>query len=182
MLPVLIDIYDKYFSYHLDNEALSKTLHSICAYHAPLQHGSEVSWALWLANKMNIKIPKPVGDVVAWLDDDIVAILGLDLYAQGLLETADLTTWQSHMNAGSLYEDHWLLAYEAHEQGWVPANRKSGYVADDAFFSILDAHRVRFYKSGLLNIEALSDYSDDDEEEELSDSEADNGSDGAPAR
>ena len=79
MLSVLIDIYDKYLSYHTDNQRLTTTIEGICAYHAPLQQGNEVAWALWLAKKMNVTISKPVGDRIAKLDDDVVALVALDL-------------------------------------------------------------------------------------------------------
>ncbi len=50
------------------------------------------------------------------------------------------------MTANSLYTEHWLLAYEAFEHGWL--TRKTDYVAADPIFSILQKHGVRFYDSG----------------------------------
>ena len=64
MLSVLVDIYGKYLAYHTDGSALALALESICAYHAPLQQGNEVAWALWLAKLMNVPISKPVGDKI----------------------------------------------------------------------------------------------------------------------
>ena len=53
------------------------------------------------------------------------------------------------MTAANLYDNHWLLAYEAHEQGWLPSRNGNDYVGSDAFFSILRSHGVRFYGAGL---------------------------------
>ncbi len=49
------------------------------------------------------------------------------------------------MKATDLYSEHWLLAYEAYERGWLPSENGTDYVANDGLFSILHRHRVRFY-------------------------------------
>jgi hypothetical protein len=160
MLSVLGDIYDRFGAFHTDNQALTSTLESICSYHAPLQQGNEVSWALWLAKKMFVTISKAVGDKIAEVDDDIVALVALDLIAQGYLQTTKLGLWRNYMTAPNLYEDHWLLAYEAHEHGWLPA--KSDYVAADPFFSILQGYGVRFYGDNLAPTVSYYGYAEDD--------------------
>jgi len=90
MLSVLGDIYERFAAFHTDNQALTSTLESICSYHAPLQQGNEVSWALWLAKKMFITISRTVADKIAGVDDDIVALIALDLIEQGYLQTTKL--------------------------------------------------------------------------------------------
>ena len=148
MLSVLADIYDRFAAFHTDNQALTSTIESICSYHAPLQQGNEVSWALWLAKKLSVTISKSVGDKIAAVDDDIVALVALDLIEQGHLLTTKLSLWRSYMTAPNLYEDHWLLAYEAHEHGWLPS--KNDYVAADPFFSICRATVSGFMETILL--------------------------------
>jgi hypothetical protein len=150
MLPVLADIYSKFVDFHTDNTALAMLIHSICSYHSPLQQGNEVSWALWLAKQMNIQIPKAVGDRIAKLDDDVVALISLDLHQLGLFESAGFAKWRSHMQASDLYDNHWLVAYEAWEQGWLASTTAKDYIAEDEFFSILRQHDVRFYGGGIL--------------------------------
>jgi hypothetical protein len=149
MLSVVADIYDKYAAYHTNNETLGTAIESICAYHAPLQQGNEVAWALWLAKKMNVNISKVVGDKIAGLDDDVVALIALDLNQLGLLDASAFAKWRDYMTAATLYDNHWLVAYEAHEQGWLPSLAGDDYVAADGFFSILRAAGVRFYGAGL---------------------------------
>jgi hypothetical protein len=163
MLSVLVDIYDKYAAYHINSDALTAAIESICAYHAPLQQGNEVAWALWLAHKMNVNISKVVGDRIAKLDDDVVALVALDLSSLGLLSTSGFAKWRSHMTGTNLYENHWLIAYEAHEQGWLPSRGGGDYIGADSFFSILRSHGVRFYGAGLAPTASFFMYSEDDE-------------------
>ncbi|HTF70880.1 MAG TPA: RNA-directed DNA polymerase [Edaphobacter sp.] len=128
MLSVLVRIYDRFSSYSTDTGPLTETLQSICFYHAPLQQGNEVAWALYLADKMNITISRTVGDKIARVDDDVVALVALDLMEQGRLNTTNINLWKSFANATNLYEHHWLLAYEAHMHGWLSTHQKPDYV------------------------------------------------------
>lgn len=146
MLSVLGDIYTKYAHFHDDSGPLSTLIHSICSYHAPLQQGNEVAWALWLARERNISISKHVADRVVKLDDDVVALVALELNQLGLFDASGFAKWRTHMNAAGLYEDHWLLAYEAWDQGWLTPGSHD-YIGNDEFFSILRSHGVRFYGS-----------------------------------
>jgi hypothetical protein len=165
MLSVVADVYDKYAAYHTKNAALGAAIESICAYHAPLQQGNEVAWALWLAKKMNVNISKVVGDKIARLDDDVVALVALDLNQLGLLDASGFAKWRGYMTAANLYNNHWLVAYEAHEQGWLPSRTGGDYVAADGFFSILRTHGVRFYGAGLAPTASFFVYT---EKEDLS--------------
>ncbi len=149
MLSVLGEIYTKFSAFHTDKAALTVLIHSICAYHAPLQQGNEVSWALWLAKEMNIQIPKQVADRIAKLDDDLVALAALDLNDNGLFDASGFAKWRAHMQAAELYERHWLIAYEAFERGWLTSLGNNDYIGDDEFFSILRVHGVRFYGGAL---------------------------------
>ena len=163
MLSILVSVYEKYARYHTDNAALATAIESICTYHAPLQQGNEVAWALWLAKLMNVTISTGVGDKIVRLDDDVVALVALDLLHLGLLDAPGVTKWRNCMTGANLYDSHWLLAYEALEQGWLPSRSGNDYVGADDFFSILRAHGVRFYGAGLAPSASLFWYSDDDE-------------------
>jgi hypothetical protein len=162
MLSVLADIYDKYSGYVTSTDSLTTAIESICAYHAPLQQGNEVAWALWLASKMGIIISKAVGDRIAKVDDDVVALIALDLHSKGQLDSSGFTRWRANMTALNLYDNHWLLAYEALEQGWLPSRSGNDYIGSDDFFSILRTHGVRFYGAGLIETASFFEYSDDD--------------------
>ena len=66
-----------------------------------------------------------------------------------------------------LYSDHWLLAYEAFEQGWLPSKDGKHYVGTDEYFQILDKHSVKFYDTSADVEEPDSGYNDDDDNEDL---------------
>jgi hypothetical protein len=163
MLSVVCDIYTKYAAYHSNIEPVTNAVEGICAYHAPLQQGNEVAWALWLAKQLGVSISKPIGDRIAKIDDDVVALITLDLNKAGLLDASGFPKWRAYMSTANLYDDHWLLAYEAHEQGWLPPRGGTDYVGADPFFAILRAHNVRFYGFGLIATSSFYDYTDSDE-------------------
>ena len=89
--------------------------------------------------------PKTIGDRISKLDDDVVAIIALDLNQLGLLDASGFAKWRAHMQSANLYDNHWLIAYEAWEQGWLASPTGRDYIADDEFFSILRLYGVRFY-------------------------------------
>jgi hypothetical protein len=158
MLSVVGQIYRKFVAYHTDSTDLNTLIHSICAYHAPLQQGNEVSWALWLAKEMGVPISKQVADKVVRLDDDLVALVALDLHENGLFDATGFAKWRSHMQSSELYEDHWLLAYEAFEHGWLPSLGNNDYIANNGFFSILRQHGVHFYGGAVAPTVSYFDY------------------------
>lgn len=162
MLSVLLEIYERYLAFHTDSAALQSAIEPICSYHAPLQQGNEVSWALWLARTMDVQLSQALGEKLAEVDDDIVALVTMDLIEHGNLNVKDLSLWHGHMTSANLYEDHWLLAYEAQQHGWRPASRRADYIASDPFFSILQNHDVRFYGGGVADTSSHFEYSEDD--------------------
>jgi hypothetical protein len=173
LLPVLADIYEANADSHSDNSQLAGTLHSICWYHAPLQQGHEVAWALWLAKKMAIEIPEIIADKVTAIDDDVVALVALDLREDGLFRGTRFDVWERHMTAQGLYDDHWLLAYEALEQGWLASIGGTDYIAQDEFFSILKSNDVKFYGTELSPTDNEFKYWDDEESAEIPESDDD---------
>ena len=66
------------------------------------------------------------------------------------------------MTTANLYDSHWLVAYEAFDQGWLLG--RSDYIAADEFFSILRQHAVRFYNDGLAATSSFLSYLEDDDE------------------
>jgi hypothetical protein len=79
MLHVLMDILVTNQPSLTDKDPLGNTIASLCAYHAPLQQGYEVEWALWIARQHYITVPDRIIDIVAQMEDDIVALVALDL-------------------------------------------------------------------------------------------------------
>lgn len=163
MLPVLLPMFGvepQSWTY----DELQLLLTELCLYHAPLQHGFEVAWSLWTARSLRIALSAEVAAVLRKVDDDIVALVALDLEAEGLLSATNSSLWKSRMTAEALYSDHWLLAYEALVKGWLPSKDGTDYVAADPFFSILQGGDVAFYDVDEPWEDGYSDYSDGDDE------------------
>ncbi|WP_304511629.1 hypothetical protein [Desulfobacula sp.] len=53
------------------------------------------------------------------------------------------------MTSDALYDEHWLLAYEANVKGWLPSSSGVDHVANDPNFSFLKTNGVNFYNTAL---------------------------------
>jgi hypothetical protein len=164
-LPTILRIFE---DHQRMPDGVEDALNAICLHHALLQQSSEVAWALWTAKRLEVTLPQEVADAVALVDDDVVALVTLDLYSGGFLPepTDGFELWSGYMTSENLYLDHWLLAYEAHQQGWLEPLDGKDYVTSDPFFSILGKYGVLFYDTSADVPAPESDYNDDDFEEE----------------
>jgi hypothetical protein len=181
-MPTVLRIFEQN---NRNPERASDALGSICLVHAGLQQASEVAWALWTSKRLNVELSQEVADAVEGVDDDVVALIALNLHDVGLLPEPEqnFAPWRQHMTANALYSEHWLLAYEARVQGWLPSVSGVDYIARDSYFSILATHEVRFFDtsddvevpedSGYEDEDSYyePDYDDDEEEEDLTSSE-----------
>jgi hypothetical protein len=79
------------------------------------------------------------------MSDDAVALLALDLQSKGLLPGLRTTVWKAWMTDESLKSEHWLVAYEAFEHGWLPSASGTDYIAANSAYAFLRANNVRFY-------------------------------------
>ena len=114
--------------------------------HSNLKHSSEVANALWACLALQLQIGEKAVDAVSLCDDRIVALLALDCEQHGLLSKAlDKSLWNSFMTAEALYDEHWLLAYEANYKGWLPSVDAADHVAADPNFGFLKSQNVSFY-------------------------------------
>ena len=95
--------------------------------------------ALWAAILLEIELTAPVGRAVSRMDDDIVAMVALHANSLGLLAGLDTSRWRPHMSRAGLYEEHWLLAYEALHHGWLPSTDDEGLRAAIRCLVLLDA-------------------------------------------
>lgn len=106
---------------------------------------SEVAWALWAAICLAIPLPTEASRAVSGTADDIVALTSLHAGSKGILRGLKTTAWEQLMVEQSLRSEHWLLAYEALEHGWLPSRTSADYVGADPIFSHLRVNKVRFY-------------------------------------
>ena len=143
MLPVLVRLFEIHGVVDLDG--LRDTIETLCVYHAQLGQGYEVAWALWLARNTGTTLGDRVGEAVVSVDDDLVALVALDMQDQGLLNLPNTDLWNSYMTQAHLTSEHWLLCYEASERSWLTGQTGIDLIGSNEFFSILRAHTVRFY-------------------------------------
>jgi hypothetical protein len=123
---------------------LEEVFENLISTHAPRGQGSEVAWALWGALAWNVALSGDAAQHVSEMEDDIVALLSLHADAEALFPPGSLDTkkWTSLINQPDvLGSEHWLLAYEANQQGWL----RTPAVAADPNFSAMSVADVRFY-------------------------------------
>jgi len=116
--------------------------------HANLRHSSEVANAIWACLALKLELSTNSVDAVSQCDDPVVALLALDAEGQGrTAKVIDKALWTSHMTADALYDEHWLLAYEANVKAWLPNGGGVDFVATDPNFGFLKNENVFFYDS-----------------------------------
>jgi hypothetical protein len=114
--------------------------------HSNLKHSSEVANAVWACLALRLQLDDKSVDSISQCDDPVVALLALDCEQHGLVsKSLDKTLWSSHMTADALYDEHWLLAYEANSKGWLPNVGGKDHVAADPNFAFLKSQNVYFY-------------------------------------
>jgi hypothetical protein len=129
---------------------LEEIANTLIADHSTLRHSSEVANAAWACLALGLKLHDKAVDLISQCDDPIVALLALDCERHNLVsKPLDKTLWSSHMTSDALYDEHWLLAYEANVKGWLPNVGPADHVAADVNFGFLKANGVYFYDPSL---------------------------------
>lgn len=127
---------------------LEEALNAILEAHSGANHTSEVAWSLWAYLALKIPISDAAARKISACDNSIVALLALHANSEGLIPTGlDTGLWSASMTVEDLYDEHWLLAYEANVKGWLPTVSGGDHVAADARFGFLKANNVSFYDS-----------------------------------
>lgn len=130
--------------YRINKDRLERLVNAIVQAHAPLEHHSEVAWCLWICKKLELTLSAANVELVSDMHSSICALILLDLDASGRLpRPPKMTYWKSVETTGSLYDDLWLLSYEAGVRGW--GGLKDAHVLADPHFSLLAISGVRFY-------------------------------------
>ena len=148
---VLDELYRYYLAgYQVNLPKVSDALHQVICQHGSVNHGSEVAWAIWGCLLFRIALDDLAATQAAQMEDSVVAILTLDAKAKGLISSnVNLTLWASVMNTQSLFEESWLLSYEANVKGWLPSLGVPDHVIADPNFNFLKQNSVYFYDAGL---------------------------------
>lgn len=130
----------------LNTTRIKETINEFLIYHCGLDNTFEIAWALWLCKSLSISIDILVANMVTKINNSIVALVALDLYNSWLFpHGVNFTLWEGFMDSASLYNENWLLSYEAYIKNWLP--RPTNFVETDDFFKELYDNNVQFYEA-----------------------------------
>jgi hypothetical protein len=135
----------------VDRDHLSEAMSDLVVHHAFLEHGAEVSWALWIISGQGGKLTLNAAEQAATMADNASQILLLHLAKDGRIEGGpDLTAVESRAaDADSLLGRDWLLAYECAAQGWASPDTANG---DPFFRSLLEKEVIFFDPSVVIDL------------------------------
>jgi hypothetical protein len=109
-------------------------------------YSSEVAWGIWMATSLSIPLPPSAARAVSSSRDDVVALCALHARQAGVLDRGLATDlWEEWVQADQLAGEHWLVAYEAFEHGWLRSATGADHVGADPFWASMRAAGVRFY-------------------------------------
>jgi hypothetical protein len=128
-------------------DPLLLTLEELCRYHAPLQHGYEVAWALWAAVHFGLRISDETAALVSKVEDDCVALVALHANELNLMKPNPDLVWRSWLTKEQLNLEHWLAAYELGIKGWLTPLEGADYIGEHRLFSLLRESSVSFYET-----------------------------------
>ena len=133
--------------YPINRGALEEVLNQLILRHAPLGHSSEVAWALWCAIEFGLSVQDEAADKAIAMEDAVVTLVSLHAVNLGLINSSvSLSGPSAKMTVADLYEEHWLLSYEANVKGWLPSFKVQDHVAQSQEFNFLKRNQVEFYR------------------------------------
>jgi hypothetical protein len=135
----------------LDLEVMEQTLNQLASFHSELEHGSEVSWALFLLRRFKLKVQSDVAQKIALMEDNLSLLLLHHLVDVSLIEGVDpdLTVFVDRAESqDALSTSDWLLSYESAVQGW---SSSAAFSSEPEMQAMLDAG-VSFLDFGLLSV------------------------------
>jgi hypothetical protein len=128
----------------ISNQKVRKLINDTIITSALVGNHGELSWALFLAKGLRIKIEKSVIQHVLEVDSSICALITLDLKNMGLVPSSVSTSyWKKFMTQEALHSEMWLLAYEADFKNWLPSPKN--HVDNHNYFKHLKSRGVYFY-------------------------------------
>lgn len=145
-IPVALQLWTRYTHkpYLNDRPLLEKVLNNIIRQHAPLGHSSEVAFSLWGILRFGLSCEADNLATISQMTDPFVGLLALDGKVQGKFAALDLGFWSDQLSERSLYEENWILVYEALTKKWLTPKRD--FVSRDGFFNTLRQKGVSFYE------------------------------------
>ncbi|SEK54045.1 Reverse transcriptase (RNA-dependent DNA polymerase) [Roseateles sp. YR242] len=123
----------------------STAINSLIESSAPIGHGSEVVWSLWVSMLLNLQIETRNQDLIAAMDDAIVAVAAMIAKEQAALPPSfDSTLWRSWLVTDAFKDEYWLFAYECTKRGWFAAEVTTAGLNTNANIAFLLSCAVSF--------------------------------------
>jgi hypothetical protein len=130
--------------YPIDRGRISRLINLIIQEHAALEHHSEVVWCLWMCKELGLAVSPVSVDLVAEMNSSAAALILLDLGSSGHLpKLPSPTRWRPFERADALWEEQWMLSYEAGVRGW--GGMSDAHIRANPHFEELRKLDVRFY-------------------------------------
>jgi len=151
-IPTATDIFLEYYveAYPLNKDVIKDTIIEIITYNSRYSNDYEISWALWLLYVIDIKITDDITDKFQNTSNPVIQLMILDLREKGLINVdVESLNWKQYLDKKHLYDEHWLIAYEAYVKGWLPSS-DGNFIDDDPFFKILKDNGVEFYENKIV--------------------------------
>jgi hypothetical protein len=138
-----------FYTYHLYgfqlDDGLGRTLNLMIEDHAPLEHHSEIAWALWMCREFRITLSAAATKAVSKMNSSVALLLALDLRAEGLLAgRLDKRSTRRFATPEALYEGTWLLSYEGGIRNWI--YNGANHIAGDPYFLAMQNNDIHFYR------------------------------------
>ncbi|MBL0143565.1 MAG: RNA-directed DNA polymerase [Betaproteobacteria bacterium] len=139
----LLSTYSR-IGYPIGKSRLSRLINALVLEHAPLEHHSEVAWSLWICKELGLSLTPQAVDLVVEMNSSICILILLDLAAAGRFpKAAAATRWRTFEHSDALWEDLWMLSYEAGVRGW--GGMSDVHIRSNPHFEELRKLNVRFY-------------------------------------
>lgn len=133
----------------IERELLTETLNELCHFHAPFEHGSEVTWALALLRELGLSITTQAAARVARMQDNSALLLLLDMYHAKRIDGAELDISSIVSRAEdelAWKSSDWLLGYEAGYNKWSSLE----HYEQQPHWAELQKLGVRFFNPGRI--------------------------------
>lgn len=143
---VVSELYKYSSTRQLDRNKISHSFQQLILDSSPMRHGSEAVWAIWGAICLQCKLSPESIEKSFIIDDSCVALTALHaIQAKIVSGPVDTTVLETLMHEDELYQNHWLLAYEANIKGWLPNLGGTDFVAANKHFGPMKTFGVSFY-------------------------------------
>ncbi|WP_273326875.1 RNA-directed DNA polymerase [Vallitalea guaymasensis] len=144
-MPLACSILSEYYhkKFGIDKNKIIKTLENIIMRSKHSNCDYELVWMLWLAHLLKVRLTDDM--LVELSDTEHPLVILILLSTSSHRKSLNKTKWIEYMVEESLYNDYWLLAYEAYVRGWLYSKTGVNYIENDEFFKILKDNEVHFF-------------------------------------